>query len=84
MSTQLILILGYLSSTFLLGLALGWLIWQFGRSKELESMAADTQYWKQRLEQSRFERNIDLDRVTALETERDNLKRRLKSASSSN
>lgn len=82
MFTPLVQILVYLSSTFLMGLALGWLLWKFGGSKQLESMTTDMQYWKQRLDQSRLERDQEQDKKSALERERDNLKKRLMSAKS--
>lgn len=79
MFTPLVLILAYLSVTFLLGLVLGWLLWKFGGPAQVGVTETDVQYWKDRVEQSRVERNIEQDRITALERERDNLKKRLKS-----
>lgn len=79
MSTPLVLILVYLSSTFLLGLVLGWLLWQFGRSAQVASIATEVSYWKERLEQSRAENGLNNDRIVALEKERDILKQRLRS-----
>lgn len=80
MLTPLVLILAYLSCTFLLGLVLGWLLWKFSDPKQLETSATDAHYWKERLEQSRVERNVEQDRIATLERERDNLKKRLKAA----
>lgn len=80
MFTPLVMILAYLSATFLLGLVLGWLVWRFGSSNQSESTTTDAEYWKERLEQSRVERNIEQDRIVTLERERDNLKKRLKVA----
>lgn len=79
MFTPLVQILVYLSATFLLGLVLGWLLWKFGGAKQLASTDTNAQYWKDRLEQSRIERSLEQDRVVALEHERDNLKKRLRS-----
>jgi hypothetical protein len=62
-----------------LGLVLGWLLWKFTDPKQSATAATELLYWKERLEQSRFERNLDQERMTALESERDKLKRRLKS-----
>ncbi len=78
MFTPLVLILAYLAATFLLGLVLGWLLWKFGGPTQVGVTETDVQYWKDRVEQSRVERNIEQDRITALERERDNLKKRLK------
>lgn len=80
MFSPLVMILVYLSATFLLGLALGWLVWKFGGSGQSDSAATDAEYWKERLEQSRVERNVEQDRIVTLERERDNLKKRLKAA----
>ncbi len=79
MFTPLVQILAYLSSTFLLGLVLGWLLWKFGGSKQIESVATELQYWKQRLAQARLETDQKQDKIDSLEREKDNLKKRLAS-----
>ena len=80
MFTPFILILVYLSATFILGLALGWILWKFGIAKQLVTATTEMQYWKDRLEQLRAERNLEQDRFASLERERDNLKKRLRVA----
>lgn len=78
MLTPTVLILAYLSSTFLMGLILGWLLWQFGGAKA--STETEVQYWRDRLNQSRAESHLYSEKIATLEKERDNLKKRLSSA----
>ena len=70
-------VLVYMTCTFLLGLVLGWLLWKFGGSKEVASMESEISFWKHNLEQSRLEREQDLNKIAALTQEKDNLKKRL-------
>ncbi len=72
-------VLIYMSFTFLLGMVLGWLLWKFGGSKEAASMESEISFWKQNLEQSRLEREQDLNKIARLTEEKDILKRRLAS-----
>jgi uncharacterized membrane-anchored protein YhcB (DUF1043 family) len=80
MFTPLVQILVYLAVTFVLGLALGWLLWKFGGSTQSDAMTTEIDYWKQRLDQSRNERDLEQDKIAVLERERDNLKKRLAAA----
>jgi hypothetical protein len=77
MFTPSIQIFAYLSITFLLGIALGWLLWKFQGPGQADAKPADSEYWMDRLEQARNERDqLDL-RLTALIQEKDSLKKRL-------
>ncbi len=82
MLTPMVQILAFLSATFLLGLALGWLLWRFGGSSQAASETTEVQYWRQRLDQSRIERDLEKDKIAVLERERDSLKKRLVAAKS--
>ena len=80
MTPPMLLILAFLSATFLLGLALGYLLWNVaGKSKE-DGFATELQFWKQRWDQSRLETDRANARVEALEKERNTLKGKLKEA----
>jgi hypothetical protein len=72
----------YLSIAFLLGTALGWLMWKFQGSDRTEAKLEDSDYWMARLEQARNERDQLDHRLTALIQEKDNLKKRLASLQS--
>ncbi|MGJ8621925.1 MAG: hypothetical protein ACSHW1_04050 [Yoonia sp.] len=80
MLTPLVQILAYLTATFALGLALGWVLWNFGGTKKEKSLLSEKEYWEQRFKQSSIERNLEGDKVAALESERDTLKKRLGAA----
>jgi len=70
----------FLFAAFILGLALGWAVWKLGTDEQLTSVTSETEFWQQRLNQARQERNLDKTRIEVLEKERDNLKKRLKKA----
>lgn len=78
--TPMVEILAFLSAAFVLGLVLGWSLWRFGVSKEMSTLASEKDFWQQRLDQARFERDQDQDKIAALEKERSNLKKQLKAA----
>jgi len=80
MFTPLVLILIFLSTTFLLGLILGWLLWKFGDADQSESESTETEYWKERSEQARLELRVEQDKFAELKQECDTLMQRLKSA----
>jgi predicted nucleic acid-binding Zn-ribbon protein len=73
-------ILAYLSATFVLGLALGWALWKFGVSKEMKTLSSEKDFWQERLDQARFERDQDQQKIDALEKERASLKKQLRAA----
>ena len=77
MSSLLTQVLIYMLCTFALGTALGWLLWRFGGSKEVASMESEISFWKQNLEQSRLEREQDLNKIAVLTQEKENLRKRL-------
>ena len=82
MSTFLSQILVYMSCTFLLGLSLGWLVWSFGSSKERKTLVDEAQFWKAHLEQTRFKRDEDLNKIEQLLNDKANLKKQLASVAS--
>jgi uncharacterized membrane-anchored protein YhcB (DUF1043 family) len=76
----MIQILIYLSSTFVLGIALGWLLWKFGNSEQANAQSTETEYWMERLDEARNERDLLETKMEALAREKDKLAKRLKSA----
>lgn len=80
--TPMVEILTFLSASFVLGLAFGCALWKFGVAKEMDTLATEKKFWQQRLDQARFERDQDQDKISALETERASLKKRLATAAS--
>ena len=80
--TPMVEILAYLSATFILGLIFGWALWRFGIAKEMSTLTTEKEFWQQRLDQARFERDRDQDKIEALEKERASLKKRLTKAAS--
>lgn len=78
--TPMVEIIAFLSATFVLGIALGWSLWRFGLSKEMATLTTEKEFWQQRLDQARFERDQDQDKIKALEKERNSLKQRLAKA----
>ncbi len=79
MLTPLIQIMLYLGGTFVLGLALGWVLWKFGSAAAAKAEEADVAFWQQRFEQVRSERDLAQDRIDSLESEREMLKKRVRS-----
>lgn len=61
----------------LLGLCLGWLLWGWGRAKKVKLLTAEVDFWKSNLEQSRAERQADINRIEALSNERDVFRRQV-------
>lgn len=82
MSSALIQILVFMSLTFVLGSLLGWLLGTFSAFKQRETMSTEIEYWQERLNQLRVERDLASDKISNLEHERDNLKKRIKQAGS--
>ncbi|MCK0122370.1 hypothetical protein MWU61_17580 [Loktanella sp. F6476L] len=78
MLTPSIHILTFLSAAFVLGLALGWVLWKFKTETPAESADTEVQFWKQRWDQSRLELDREQNKIEALEKERDTLKDKLK------
>ncbi|MEO9863949.1 MAG: hypothetical protein ABJO29_01080 [Yoonia sp.] len=78
MLTPSIHILTFLSAAFVLGLALGWILWKFKTETAGESTDTEVQFWKQRWDQSRLELDREQNKIEALEKERDTLKDKLK------
>lgn len=78
--TPMVEIIAFLSATFVLGIALGWSLWRFGLSKKMATLTTEKEFWQQRLDQARFERDQDQDKIKALEKERNSLKQRLAKA----
>jgi hypothetical protein len=77
MLTPSIHIIAFLSAAFVLGVALGWVLWKF----KSEPADSEVQFWKQRWDQSRLELDREHDKIEILEKERDSLKDKLKAAS---
>ena len=74
-------ILLFMLVTFVLGLALGWLIWRFGGPAQtaLDSKESELDFWRSNLEQCRMELGEERNAVAALREERSILKRRIAS-----
>lgn len=49
----------FLSSTFLLGLALGWVLWYFTSKQEINSIASEKNFWKKSYEQARLQSHVN-------------------------
>ncbi len=77
MLTPLAQILIYLSCTFLLGLAMGWVIWKYRISTEPDT---DIAFWKERLDNARAMHQLSEQRNETLEREKETLKAKLASA----
>jgi len=77
MSSLLIQVLIFMSSTFVLGLLLGWVVWKQGADEQRQTLADEVQFWKDHLEQTRLERDRDINKIDALTKEKANLKKRL-------
>jgi hypothetical protein len=45
----------FLSSTFVLGLALGWVLWCLSSKQEISSIASERNFWKKSYEQARLQ-----------------------------
>lgn len=73
-------ILLYLSGAFVLGIALGWTMWKFGAPGGAQEEATDVNFWQQRFDQARAERDLAQDRISTLEHESGELKKRLKAS----
>ena len=67
----------FMAIVFALGLLLGWLLWSFGGAKQAKLLSAEVDFWKSNLEQSRAERQADINKIEALSKERDVLKKRV-------
>jgi len=78
--TPMVEIVAFLSAAFLLGLALGWSLFKLGVSAEMKTLTTEKEFWQQRLDQARIERDQDQDKIEALENERNALKKKLKVA----
>jgi len=78
--TPMVEIIVFLSAALLLGVAFGWSIWRFGSAKEMKALTAEKDFWQQRLDQARFERDQDQEKIKALEKERNSLKQLLSKA----
>lgn len=70
----------YMLITFVLGGALGWVVWGVGSAKQIAVMASEVNFWKENCEQSRFQRDNEQRKVELLEDERNTLKQKLAAA----
>lgn len=82
MLNPIVEILLYLSGAFALGIALGWAMWKFGAAGSAETEATDVNFWQQRFDQARAERDLAQDKISKLEHESGELKKRLKASKS--
>lgn len=82
MFTPLVQVLLLIACAFALGLALGWLLWKFGMAQKMATLTTEMEYWRQRLDQARLERDQDQDKLTCLEEEKNNLKKQVSSLQS--
>jgi len=74
MITPVVDVLIFLSVTFLLGLALGWIVWNFKPEAEADSAEDEEIFWKTRYNQARLESAADQSKISDLEKELANLK----------
>lgn len=72
MSPALIQLFAFMTSTFLLGLFLGWAMWRYGGVSRaaMDDLEAKVQFWKKSLDQSRmelwaFQDKYDVPRATS-------------------
>ncbi len=70
-------ITAYLLAVFIFGIAFGWLLCGCSWSKQLKVISAEVDFWKGHLEQSRLERQGDIDKIALLNKQRENLNNRL-------
>lgn len=57
----------FLSGAFVLGLALGWVLWKLGSDQQSNDAGSESEFWQQRLNQARQERDLFQTRLEALE-----------------
>lgn len=77
MSDFQMMIMVFMSCTFLFGLILGWLVWSFGGSKDRRLLEAEIDFWRSQLELSRQKENVKIQAIEALTQEKADLKVRL-------
>jgi hypothetical protein len=70
----------FLSAAFALGLALGWALWQLGTAEKLTGATSESEFWQQRLNQARQERDLDQMKIETLDRELNKLKKRLRAS----
>lgn len=81
MSSFMVQILVFMLCTFVLGVALGWLIWRYGGASKsaIDSMETEVDFWRSNLEQCRLELAEERNALAALLEESSVLKKRLAS-----
>lgn len=79
MSVLLTEVMFFMSCTFLLGLALGWVAWRIGSEKERKILVSQAEFWQSQLDEARLKRDADLSRIDMLAKEKANLQKRLAS-----
>lgn len=57
----------FLSGAFVLGLALGWVLWKLGTQHQSRDADQESEFWQQRLNQARQERDLFQTKLEALE-----------------
>lgn len=45
----------FLSATFLLGLALGWVLWSLSAKQQINSISSERDFWKKSYDQARLQ-----------------------------
>ncbi|MEP5761207.1 MAG: hypothetical protein ABJ327_18195 [Litoreibacter sp.] len=70
-------VLGYMACTLLLGVFFGWTLWSFGGSKKEKSLASEVEFWQANLNEARMKRDLDLQEIEKLTSEKQALKQRL-------
>lgn len=63
----LILVLFYMLTTLLLGVALGWLVSGRSYHNQMQTFSTEIGFWKTRFEKSQFERQNHIDKIDELE-----------------
>lgn len=84
MLTPVLEIVLFLSATFLLGLALGWVLWSFSAKLEISSMASERDFWKKSYDQERLksDKNQDFEEAKAQRTTSQSRTRHVRNRSS--
>ena len=61
MLTPALEIIVFLSATFLLGLALGWVLWFLSAKQEIGAIASERDFWKGSYEKARMQSEANQD-----------------------
>lgn len=77
MSSLLTQVLIYMTSTFILGLLMGCVVWSHRSNEERKTLTLEIDFWKNHLNQTRLERDRDIDKIDALTKDKVNLKKKL-------